>query len=242
MVGDPGIPEDVAARFVAFAERRLSGEPLQYIEGTVQFGPLELLIDERALIPRPETERLWEMLVAAVQPQPQVVIDLCTGSGNLALALQHAFPKARVVGVDLSPASIALARENASKTQLETRFVEGDLFAPVPSSMRGIVDLVVSNPPYVASGEMADLPGEIRDHEPIEALEAGLTGLEVLARIAGEVGHWLRPGGMVACEIGETQATACLEMFSEFGPRIENDLAGRPRYVLGRAPERSNVH
>lgn len=242
MVGNPGVSEDVAARFFALAERRLSGEPLQYIEGTVQFGPLELLIDKRALIPRPETERLWEMLVAALQPKPQVVVDLCTGSGNLALALHHAFPTARVIGVDLSPASIALARENASKTQLETRFIEGDLFGPVPCSMRGIVDLVVSNPPYIATGEMADLPGEIQDHEPIQALEAGLTGLEVLARIAGEVGHWLRPGGMVACEIGETQATACLQMFSEFEPRIENDLTGRPRYVLGRAPERSNVH
>lgn len=242
MIGDPDVSPSVAEQFRRHVARRRSGEPLQYIEGTVQFGPLELLIDERALIPRPETERLWELLAGISELGSAVIVDLCTGSGNLALALSHSFPGANVFGVDSSTAAVALAQENASKTMLNVRFLEGDLFEPLPESLLGNVDLVVSNPPYIAEAEVVDLPGEIRDHEPIAALEAGPTGLEILNRIAGEAVDWLRPGAIIACEIGETQGEDCLRIFSDFDPRIERDLAGRPRYILGRAPHRRDVH
>ena len=242
MIGDPEVPLGVADRFRELVERRRSGEPLQYIEGTVEFGPLQLLADRRALIPRPETERLWELIVETADPDPGVIVDLCTGSGNLALALAHAFPNAEVYGVDISPAAISLATENAKRTGLRASFLVGDLFDVLPEAIRGEVDLLVSNPPYVSTSGMDDLPAEVRDYEPAMALEAGPTGMAILKRIAGEAGRWLRPGGLLGCEIGETQGEASLRVFSAFGPRIECDLAGRTRYVVGRAPECANVH
>ena len=241
LLGDPVVSSEAAARFRGFVERRRRGEPLQYIEGSVQFGPIELLADRRALIPRPETERLWEIassLIADVADP--VIVDLCTGSGNLALAHKHDRPEAGVIGVDASPLAIDLAQENADRLGLEVQFFVGDLFAPLPPGVRGTVDLLVSNPPYVAAGET--LPAEVVDHEPPLALVSGPSGTEVLARIAAGLRTWLRPGGCVVCEIGETQGAECLRLFAEFDPRIEPDLAGRPRFVIGRAPLVPIVH
>ena len=242
LIGDPEVSPEVAARFREGLRRRRSGEPLQYVEGTVHFGPLELLIDDRALIPRPETERLWELAIDQMRSEPRVVVDLCSGSGNLALAFKHVFPNAEVYGVDISPDAVTLARVNAARTGLAVDFMVGDLFAGLPPSIRRRVDLLVSNPPYIGGGEIDDLPAEVREYEPIAALEAGPTGLEVLRRIAVGAPDWLRPAGIIACEIGDTQGDACMRIFSHFGPRIEDDLTGRSRYVLGSAPERLNVH
>ena len=243
MLGDPPVPEEAVVRFSELVSRRRRGEPLQYIEETVQFGPVELNIDRRALIPRPETERLWEISAALIDGlDAPSVVDLCTGSGNLALALKHRQPAAFVVGVDLSPHAIALAKENASALGLDVLFVHGDLFEALPADLCRKVDLIVSNPPYIASAEIADLPAEVRDYEPESALLAGPIGIEILARIAGGARAWLRPGGWVICEIGETQGEACLHLFRDFDPRIEKDLAGKPRFVIGRAPQLPNVH
>jgi release factor glutamine methyltransferase len=243
LLGDPPVDDDVAAHFRTLVTRRRHGEPLQYIEGTVQFGPLELNIDARALVPRPETERLWEITAAKVRSVDRpVIVDLCTGSGNLALAYRHDFPGSVVVGVDLSPPAIALAKENAAKTGLDVRFVQGDLFGGLPTWLRGKVDLLVSNPPYIGRDEVAALPAEVRDHEPRAALVAGSDGTEILARIAAGAADWVRPGGVIACEIGETQGDDCLRLFSAFDPEVQNDLADRPRYVIGSAPQRPNVH
>ena len=142
----------------------------------------------------------------------------------------------------MSPPLASLARENAEATGLVVEFLEGDLFEALPGSIQGRVDLLVSNPPYVATAEMDLLPAEIREHEPVGALDAGSTGLESLEQIALGARRWLRPGGTIACEIGETQGEACLRAFSGYSPQIERDLAGKPRYVLGRAPESANVH
>lgn len=226
----------VVERFRTMVARRAEGRPLQYVEGTVQFGPLELAIDDRALIPRPETEQLWELVVHSVAEAPAVVIDLCTGSGNVALACKHVWPDATVYAVDLAEGAAALARENARRTGLEIVVCEGDLFDPLPRTLRGDVDVVVSNPPYVTLAEAATLPTEVRDHEPGMALVAGPRGDEVLARIAAAAPDWLRPGGLIACEISESQAAAATRHFARFRAQVRPDLAGRPRFVIGRMP------
>jgi release factor glutamine methyltransferase len=240
LLGDRPVAEDVVRRFGELVARRIAGEPLQYLEGTVQFGPVVLAADPRALIPRPETEGLWELVVAAMPPGATVV-DLCTGSGNIALACKQARPDATVVAVDSSAAAIALAGENATRLGLEVTFLRGDLFDPLRQQLRGAVDVLVANPPYVSSSEFGQLPVEVRDFEPAEALLAGPDGTEVLARIAAAAGGWLAAGGLVACEIGEDQGEACLRLFDRFRPEIRHDLTGRDRYVVGRAPEPRDV-
>jgi release factor glutamine methyltransferase len=220
-------------RYDTYLQRRLDGEPLQYLEGTVEFGPLTVAVDRRALIPRPETEYLWELVVGEVgSGSPSVVVDLCTGSGVLALALKHSFPDAWVVGTDLSTEAIRLAEENGHRTGLDVTWWEGDLFDALPAHFASRVDLLVANPPYVADG--AYLPMEVRDHEPVTALYAGPDGTEVLARIASGAGDWLAPGGVVACEIGADQGRAAADLFSRYGARVVPDLTGRDRFVIGR--------
>lgn len=224
-------------RYRVLTERRLAGEPLQYLEGSVAFGPLTLAIDRRALIPRPETEQLWELVrdeVTVAGRPPGLVVDLCTGSGALALALKYTFPSAVVMGSDLSVEALRLAEENGYRTRLEVVWREGDLFDALPLDVRGHVDVLVANPPYVPAG--AFLPMEIREHEPTMALYAGPDGTEVLARIAEQARGWLRSGGLVACEIGDDQRQAVKSLFADYAPTIRRDLAGRDRFVVGRAP------
>jgi len=231
---EPSLTPDEQSALDALVARRAAGEPLQYLEGTVEFGPLTLKIDGRALIPRPETERLWEEAVRSLgEAGPgTVIVDVGTGSGCLALALKHAFPDARVFGIDVSADALALAEENAVLTGLEVTFLHGDLFSPLPAGLEGRVDLVVSNPPYVADGD--PLPAEIRDHEPHAALFAGPAGTEVLARIAEDAYWMVGVGGWVLCEIGDGQADDAVRMFSAFDREVRQDLAGRDRILVAR--------
>lgn len=216
--------------------RRQAGEPLQYLEGTVQFGPLELACDARALIPRPETERVWEEAVVSLGDAGPgtVIVDVGTGGGCLALALKHAFPAARVFGTDISESALSLAKENARRTGLEVSFLHGSLLDPLPETLMGRVDLVVSNPPYVAEGEFPALPVEVRDHEPRDALVAGPSGTEVLAQIADEAWWWLGIGGWVLCEIGETQEAEAVRLFGDYDREVRPDLAGKDRILVAR--------
>jgi release factor glutamine methyltransferase len=232
---DP-LSDDELARFDRLVAQRLAGEPLQYLEGTAAFGPLELTIDRRALIPRPETERVWEEAVTSLHEAGPgtVIVDLGTGSGALALALKHAFPRARVYGVDVSEEALSLARVNAERTGLDVTFLQGDLFDPLPDDLRGRVDLVVSNPPYVAAGELDALPAEVRDHEPHVALVAGPSGTEVLERIAEEAFWWVGIGGWVICEIGETQGESADLLFGMYDREVRQDLTGRDRILVAR--------
>ena len=227
------VSNDAAEEFRRLAAARRRGVPLQYLEGSMPFGPVDLAIDRRALIPRPETEQLWELAVHLADA-PQLIVDVCTGSGNLAIALKHSFPQASVIGCDNSPEALELAEHNAARNGLEVTFLESDLFSALPTQLRGAVDLVVANPPYVAASEFDQLPAEIRDHEPEAALVAGPSGTEVLERIAHEARRWLAPGGMLVAEIGETQGMRVLELFSALDPSLRRDLAGRDRFVVGR--------
>ena len=233
-----GAPTDPGqqARLDALVTRRLAGEPLQYLEGRVPFGPIEVKVDPRALIPRPETEQLWEKAVEALgEAGPGTpIVDLGTGSGGLALALKQAFPTAPVYATDTSAEALDLARENAAAAGLEVAFFHGDLFEPLPHNLRGRVELVVANPPYVAEAEWEGLPAEIRRHEPRSALVAGPEGTEVLARIAAEAYRWLAVGGWALCEIGETQGEAALGLFGAYEREVCPDLAGRPRFLVAR--------
>lgn len=214
------------------ARRRLAGEPLQYLEGSAAFADFEVLVDERVLIPRPETEGLYELVTQRLTEPPEIVVDLGTGSGVLAIALARRYPDAEVHAVDLSEAALQLAAENALRNGVEVAFHHGDLLGALPERLERRVDLLVSNPPYVAEAEWSRLPEDVR-HEPRLALIAGPKGTEVLERIAEEAGRWMRPGGLLVCEIGEDQEAAVREMFSFLGEtEVRRDLSDRPRYVV----------
>lgn len=223
-----------AADLASLVARRLGGEPLQYLEGTAAFGPLDLHVDPRVLIPRPETEQLWELAVGLVE-SPDTVVDLCTGSGALAIALSRSFPDARVFGTDLSADALDVARSNGADLQAAVEWCLGDLFEALPDDLRGEIDLLVSNPPYVADHEYDALPLDVR-REPRMALVAGPTGLEVYERIASEIGSWLSDRGRFALEIGDTQGPAVLDQFDGFEPETRKDLTGRERFVTGSNP------
>jgi len=235
LLADP--PDEAEqTRIDALAARREAGEPLQYLEGTVQFGPIELDIDRRTLIPRPETERVFEEAVHSLgEAGPgTVIVDLGTGSGALALALKHAFPQAQVYATDISEDALALAKENATRTGLEVTFLHGDLFEPLPKRLMGRVDLVVSNPPYVAERDLHELPSEVRDHEPLQALVSGPTGMEMIQRVADEAFWWVGIGGWVITEIGDTQGEAAHGAFFAFDREVRSDLTGRDRVLVAR--------
>jgi release factor glutamine methyltransferase len=215
-------------------KRRLDGEPLQYIEGTAQFGSLELVVDKRVLIPRPETETLFEIASRIVR-LPEVIVDLCTGSGALALALKQRFPAAAVFATDISADAIEVAAENMARTDNSIYLANGDLFDPLPTSLIGEVDLIVANPPYVSESEFASLPDDVK-REPRVALVSGQSGLEIIERIGASASQWLRPGGVVVCEIGEKQGIAAASSFPGIPVVIRRDLNGRDRFVLGVKP------
>lgn len=231
------VDAEAAQRYLDLVRQRVAGVPLQHLEGTVQFGPIELRTDRRALVPRPETERLWEEAGAALgEAGPgTVIVDLCTGSGNLALALKHRFPLAQVYATDLSGEALALAKENAASLQLDVMFLQGDLFAPLPGELYERVDLLVANPPYVTEAEFDHLPIDVRDHDPRQALVAGPRGDEAIARIAADVFWWMGTGGWLFCEIGETQSERALELFGTYlDVEVRPDLTGRSRILVGR--------
>ena len=238
------IPEHELNRLAALAsadqplekliERRKNGEPLQYIEGSAAFGPLQLRVDERVLVPRPETEGLFDIASRMVR-HPEVILDLCTGSGALALALKNEFPGASVFATDVSVDAIDVAHTNRHATRLDIYLAAGDLFDPLPVSLLGEVDLVVANPPYVSEVDFETLPVDVQ-HEPRVALVSGPTGLEVIQRIGASVAEWLRPGGVVVCEIGDTQGVSASSCFRDLPAVVRQDMAGRDRYVVAVKP------
>ena len=234
---------ETAARTAALVRRRQAGTPLQYLEGHAEFGPVRVEVDRRALIPRPETEQLWELAAgSATARSPEVIVDIGTGTGVLALALSHTFPEAKVVATDICPEALRLADRNVAGNPPAAdriRLLAGDLFGALPDCLRGRVDLLVSNPPYVASGEWAGLPAEVRS-EPRRALVGGPRGTEILERLAAGVRPWLKPSGAAVVEMGETQGEAVVKAFESHRMEavVHRDLAGRPRFVVARPSPR----
>ena len=228
--------------------RRAAGEPLQYVTGEVAFRHVVLKVVPGVLIPRPETEALVDAVLSAVdaaiaEKGSAMVVDLCTGSGCVALAVASERPAARVTATDLSPLAVTVAAENAARLGMSDRIDvrEGDLFAPLDEAMRARIDVIVANPPYVPSADLADLPFEVAGFEPHLALDGGPDGLAVFRRIAMEARRWLVPGGFLGVELDErrvrTAAEEALEWYEDV--RVVSDLAGRDRIVTMRLPERS---
>lgn len=220
-----------ADRFDAALARLETDEPVQYVIGETDFMGLRIRCDARALIPRSETEEL----VAAAEEflrgrERPVAVDVCTGTGCIACALAKRVPGARVLATDLSPAALDLARENAGALDAAVEFRHADLLA---GGAAGSVDLVVSNPPYVATAEIARLDRTVRDFEPRLALDGGTDGLRTISRLVAQAAHVLRSGGRLMLEIGDDQADAVAEILCRTTPLqfmgLRSDCAGRAR-------------
>jgi release factor glutamine methyltransferase len=229
IVADPGraLEPDAARRFQEYAARRREREPVAYILGTKGFRSIELAVDPRVLIPRPETEHLVEAVLDL--PPGSRVCDVGTGSGAIALALASERPDLEVVATEASAEALAVARANADRLGLSVELRHGDLLAGVT----GRIDAVVSNPPYVEDG--AELAPDIVRHEPALALRAGPEGLDVIRRLLPAAGA--TAAGRVALEVGAGQAAAVADLIREAGfPQVETiqDLAGIERVLVGR--------
>jgi release factor glutamine methyltransferase len=241
---DRPLSEDERAVYRELVRRRLDREPTAYIVGQRAFWTIELAVGPGVLIPRPETEGLVEAALAhlavAGRDAPRL-LDMCTGSGAVALALAAEGPGARVTAVDLSPQALAWAKKNAVSLGLADRvdLVAADLFSAVGPGTR--FEVITINPPYVSGDEWDGLAPEIRDHEPRQALVAGPTGLEVVGRVAAEAARHLTPGGLAVCEIGHGQADEAAALFEAFFGRVEvgRDLSGTPRLIKAAGPRES---
>jgi release factor glutamine methyltransferase len=215
--------------FAAAVERRMAGEPIQYIRGRCEFYGRDFLVDRRVLIPRPETELLVEQVVRAAGRGARVV-DVGAGSGCIAITLAAERPDLHVLSVDLSVGALALARTNALRLGAPVVFAGSDLL----SSCRGPFDIIVSNPPYVAEGERTRMQREVVEWEPHLALFAGPAGMSVIERLLGEATSLLSRDGIVALEIGYDQSVLLNPLAAASGWQFEihPDLAGIPRVAL----------
>jgi release factor glutamine methyltransferase len=222
--------------------RRAAHEPVQYIIGLTEFAGLELQVDARVLIPRPETERLVELLGERLADRPPAdILDLGTGSGALALALAKQFPAARVVALDRSSDALTVARLNGARHPAlaeRVTWLESDWWSALRAD--ATFTLIVANPPYLTEVEWAETKREVRDYEPKAALTAGDEGLADLRRIVAEAPARLRPGALLALETGIAQHAALLAMAEAaglVGAESLADLTARPRYVLAQQKE-----
>lgn len=245
----PSLDEGGWSRLASLIARRRAGEPLAYLTGRQRFAGVELLSGPGALIPRIETELLAQTAVAKLRSMPSVAggrraLDLCTGSGNVALALAYHVADAMIDGCDLSDEAIALARRNADFTRLagRTRFAAGDLFAPVDDAAHAnVYSVVTCNPPYISSGKVGTMHAEIADHEPRLAFDGGRFGLDVLLRTIKDAPRFLVPGGWLCIEVGRGQGDFVLERMRRAGSYAScagvADAAGATRVVTAQLPD-----
>jgi release factor glutamine methyltransferase len=226
------------AHYDAMVERRVAGEPLQYVLGRWGFRRLDVHVDGRVLIPRPETETVVEHALALVDALgARLAVDLGTGSGVIAMSLAVERPKLAVWGTDASEQALDVARANLAGTGragARVRLAQGDWYDALDPELAGTIDVVVANPPYVAADD--PLPPEVSEWEPREALISGPTGLEAIERILCDAPSWLSPRGGVVLEIGETQAEPVVALASRYfaAADVHADLAGKPRVLVAR--------
>ena len=237
---DRPLTEAERAEFRSAIERRATGEPLQYVTGEMPFRHLVLQVKPGVFIPRPETEVLVDAVLEHLDriggDQP-AVLDLCTGSGAIAVSIAYERPGVRVHATEIVPATAEVARENARRAGVEDRVtvLDGDLFGPVPAGLRGAFDVVVSNPPYIPTADMAGLPTEVGGFEPRVALDGGADGMDVVRRIAEDAQGWLKPGGVVVVETDTSCAKEAARVLSRWyeGVEVRKDLTGRDRIAFG---------
>jgi release factor glutamine methyltransferase len=228
-----GLTADEENRYREAIARRAHSEPVQYITGEREFYGLRFAVTPGVLIPRPETEHLVEAALERIPPNtPFRIADVGTGSGAIAVALAVARPLAKIAAIDISPAALRVATQNASAHGVAERieFVEADLLDGIAARS---FDIVVSNPPYIADGERETLDAEVKDYEPANALFAGPTGLEIYERLIPQASHVLQPGAWLLMEVGagqQLQLSRLLKGWSNIG--FVPDLQGIPRVVL----------
>ena len=223
-------------------KKRAQRVPVQYITGEAGFRELMLTVREEVLIPRPETEMLVEVALEFLSSREEpLVLDLGCGSGAIALAIAGEHPTARLVAIDLSGEALAVTRENAERGEMAERveMLCGDLFAPLRERVEEErFDAIVSNPPYVRSGDIAELEPEVREHEPHLALDGGEDGLDCYRRIVGEAGEFLQPEGCLFLEVGDGQGEAVSGLLDAEGCfediEMRLDLNDIPRVVMAR--------
>jgi len=243
----------------ALLARRLAGEPLQYVLGSWSFCGIDLLVDRRVLIPRPETEVVAQIAIDEVARSGErvgatdawgggytsyAVADLGTGSAALALALAFSLPEAEVWAVELDHDALAVARANvagAGTPAARVRVVEGSWFDALPDELRGRLRVIVANPPYVAEHELADLPAAVADWEPRRALISGPTGREAIDALVRTAPAWLEPGGSLVLELAPQQAAGVADLARDVGfthVEVHPDLTGRERVLVARVTSR----
>jgi release factor glutamine methyltransferase len=233
------LDEEIARVAQELLQRRLSGEPLQYVTGVAGFRHLELSVGPGVMVPRPETEVVAEKAME-VLPPGGLVVDVGTGSGAIALGIAQERPDATVIATELSLEAARWARRNRDAHALPVHLIVCDLLSALSGDLRERVQLVVANLPYVSTRESASLPPEVVDHEPHGSLFAGADGTEVLRRLIDEGPRWLAPGGWIVLEIGMTQGGVMSSLLVERGfdeVSTERDLTGRERIARARWPQ-----
>ncbi|GLE54313.1 peptide chain release factor N(5)-glutamine methyltransferase [Mycobacterium montefiorense] len=226
------IDDEFLVRYHDVIAARSRRVPLQHLTGTAPFGPVVLHVGPGVFIPRPETEAILEWATAQRLSPAPVIVDLCTGSGALAVTLARHWPAARVIGIDDSDAALEYARHNVEGTSVE--LVRADVTTPgLLPWLDGRVDLIVANPPYVP--DSVSLEPEVAQHDPAHAVFGGPDGMAVIPAIAGLAGRWLRPRGLFAVEHDDTTSSRTVELLDSTGlfddVRGRQDLTGRPRFV-----------
>jgi release factor glutamine methyltransferase len=221
------------AAYRALIQRRLAGEPVAYLVGKKEFRSLELAVDARVLVPRPDTETLVEAVLALLPAGGGRIVDVGTGSGAIALALKKARPELELYAVDRSPDAAQVARANAERLGLAVEVVEGDLLAPVAARAPFIA--IVSNPPYIPTAEIDALAADVRS-EPRAALDGGADGLDVIRRLIADSPPLLGDGGTLALEVGAGQSPSVAALFAADGryaaAAVTKDLSGIDRVVV----------
>ncbi|MEU2430713.1 putative protein N(5)-glutamine methyltransferase [Streptomyces sp. NPDC007861] len=201
------------AELAAMVGRRVDGHPLEHVLGWAEFCGLRIAVDGGVFVPRRRTEFLVRQAVGA-RPDAGVVVDLCCGSGAVGAALAAGLPGVELHAADVDTVAVRCARRNVSG---RGRVYEGDLFAALPDGLRGRIDILAANVPYVPTEEVGLLPAEARVHEPLVALDGGADGLDVLRRVTGEAGEWMAPGGVLLFETSERQAADAVEAVGRSG-------------------------
>jgi release factor glutamine methyltransferase len=236
-----GLADDELARYRELIQRRRKGEPVAYLRGYKEFYGRTFRVDHRVLVPRADTEILVETALArtASRSMGRRYLDLCTGSGCVAISLARERPGCQVFAVDASRAALEVARENDVRLGAQVAWFEGDLFEPLAGFPGVSFDLVTANPPYIPEGELASLPLDIRAFEPQLALSGGADGLDVLGRVVAGAPRFLRKGGVLAVEMGMGQTSRVQALFEEAGfgaVKVDKDYGGHDRVVSGILP------
>ena len=235
---DHQVSDDVLAALQPLVVRRAAREPLQLILGSVGFRYLAIEVRPGVFIPRPETEVLAGEAIARV-PDGGVIVEPCTGTGAIACAIAHETHASTVIATDISATAVDLAAVNATRADLPVSVLQGDLLGPVSDDLRGRIDVLVSNPPYLTPDDLLDSEPEVLDWDPVEALVAGPSGHEVTDRLIAAAAQWLRPGGWLLLEVesaraGETAGRATAAGLTSAS--VIHDLTGTDRIVVAQRP------